>query len=105
MTDIHIDKIVVNVIDPSLAQKVDEIHDMLFVLSQKENIMAATAQNILDKVAEVKTVEDSVYTLLDLVHGQLVELKANNDPAKLDEALAMLETVRQGGADAVLRNT
>lgn len=78
---------------------------MILQLLGKENAMTVTAQTILDKVAEVKDRTDAESVLLDEVHQMMVDARAQNDPALMDQAIAQLDAIRQGAVDAITRNT
>jgi hypothetical protein len=93
----------------SMSEKIDDIHGMLQSLTANEATMAqtvqTTAQDILDKIAEVKDRTDAENALLDEIRQMLVDAQAAGDPAKMQQAIDMLDEIRQGAVDAITRNT
>lgn len=88
--------------DDSMAGQIDGLKAMLTIGFQT---MAATAQDILNKVAEVKDRTDAENVLLDEVHQMLVDAKAAGDPVLMQQAIDQLDAIRQGAVDAITRNT
>lgn len=91
--------------DPSMAGRFDNIDAKLDQLTIGEHNMAATAQSILDKVAEVKDRADAETALLDQIHQMLVDAQAAGDPVLMQQAIDQLDAIRQGAVDAITRNT
>jgi hypothetical protein len=67
--------------------------------------MAATAQDVLDKVAALKDRADAENALLDEVHQMLLDAQAAAPTAQLQQAIDQLDAIRQGAVDAITRNT
>jgi hypothetical protein len=93
----------------SMSERLDEIYNMLQTLTANEETMAQTAQktaqDILDKVAEVKDRTDAENALLDELHSMLKDAQTAGDPALMQQAIDKLDEIRQGAADAIVRNT
>jgi hypothetical protein len=65
----------------------------------------AKIDDLLAAVTAEDTVVDSVITFLTDLHAQLVEARANANPAMLDQAIASINTQKQKIADAIVANT
>ena len=65
----------------------------------------ATVVDVLNKISELDTVEDSVLALVTSISQQLKDAKASNDPAALDQIISALDAEKQKLADAVSANT
>lgn len=65
----------------------------------------AKIDDLLTAVAAEDTVVDSVIVFLTDLHAQLVEARANSNPAALDSAIASINTQKQKIADAIVANT
>ena len=78
-------------------------------IQKQEITIMASAQQIVDKVAEVQGAEDSTIELLDAVHAMLVDVKAQLtqqqvDTTALDNVITTLDANKQRLGDAVARN-
>lgn len=96
----------------SLGAKLNALHGSISVLSAKlDAILAkeeqnmATLDDITTAVANEKTVEDSVVTLLQQLSAQLQAAMASNDPAAMQAIVDQLNANAQTLADAVTSNT
>lgn len=85
--------------------RLNQILSRLGVITQMEEMQMATVQDIQAAVADETTVVGSAVTLLDLIHQQLTDALASNDPAAVQAVLDNLASNRQALADAVSRNT
>lgn len=82
-----------------------EILSMVRTILQTETREMATLQDVMNKIQELDTVEDSVLALVASIAQQLKDAKASNDPAALDAVISSLEAEKQKLADAVAANT
>ena len=65
----------------------------------------AKIDDLITAVAAEDTVVDSVIVFLTNLHQQLVDARANSNPALLDQAIASINTQKQKVADAIVANT
>jgi uncharacterized phage infection (PIP) family protein YhgE len=91
--------------NPSVAGRLDAIDAKLNQLTSGQQAMAATAQDVLDKVAALKDRADAENALLDEVHQMLLDAQAAAPTAQLQQAIDQLDAIRQGAVDAITRNT
>lgn len=87
-------------LDPALECKLDRFFNAL--LNSQEKIMA-TLDDLVTKVSNIGTVEDSVIALLTDISARLKA--AGQDQAKLDELSASLDAQTQKLTEAVTANT
>lgn len=80
----------------TLHRKIDHIMDT-------EDTLMATAEDILTDVAELPSIEDSMEQLF-VELATLIE-QGKTDPAKLDQAHAIVTTFKDKAKAAILANT
>jgi hypothetical protein len=89
------------IVDESMASRVDELKAMLMQLAQKVETMAVTVADIKAAVQDERTVEDSLVALVNAIGA---ELKANG-PAAVQDVLNMIADNKAAMAAAVTANT
>lgn len=92
---------------PALLQAIDELRAEIRQLRREgrvmSNAMGEKIQELVSKVQELVTVNDSVEALLVQLHDMLVD--AQGDPAAVQAVIDMLEEQRAELAQAVVDNT
>ncbi len=86
-----------------VSKKLDELIGRIKSVQQTERLEMAKVDDLLAKIEGMTEVEDGIITLCGQLHQMLSDAKT--DPAKLDEAMALLDTQKQKIADAVVANT
>lgn len=86
-----------------VAQKLDEISDLMHELLRKVAIMSGTIDALSQQVAQSTQVEQSAVILIQGLAQQLAD--AGNDPQKLDDLRNQLNNSAQQLAAAVAANT
>lgn len=93
----------ISVSPDAMIKKLDEIIGRVKDIQRQERMEMAKVDDLLAKLAELTTVEDGVLTLCTTLHQMLSDAKT--DPAKLDEAMALLDQRKQVIADNIVANT
>ena len=88
-------------VDPAFERRLEQMIETL-IQKQQEKIMA-TLDDLVAKVANISTVEDSVIALLTDIAARLKE--AGQDQAKLDALAAAIDDQTKKLSDAVVANT
>src|ERR1044072_5409156 len=103
MTDIHIDKIVVNVIDPSLMQMVDYIFSTISDLGEKVGVLMAVLDDLRTQVERTTGLEQSAITMIQGL-AQQIQDAAGNESA-VQELASQLSSNADALAAALAANT
>jgi hypothetical protein len=89
----------------TILQGVERNDEVLQQVIERLDASMITAQDVLDKVTAVKDRTDAETALLDEIHAMLVEAQKTGDQTLLGQAIDQLEQIKQGAAEAIVRNT
>jgi hypothetical protein len=87
----------------TITRSLHRAHEKLDDILYGEDVLMASADDILNDVAELPTISDS----LDSLFVQLAALieAGKTDPAKLDQAKAIVDTFKDKTKAAIVANT